>query len=178
MRKLNKREYIILAICVSLVLAYIGYQYYKNSSEESGSGIKGEIQIAQRKLAKNQSTIARGPGLNQQYLQLVKVLGTSKSEGVELSAMISKLEALARESNMHVANVQPQRTVTKDIVRIFSVELVVDGKWSSIAKFLYLAQSQPNFLNVEELNMEKYSDITSSLRGRIVLSRTRVIPQN
>jgi Tfp pilus assembly protein PilO len=177
MRKLSKRELIIIIISAIIILSYVAYRFVSNSPSEDG-GLKGQIQMAHRKLGKNQAVISKGPAITQQYHQLVKILGVAKSEGVEVSAMVSKLEALAKESNMHVANVQPQRAVNKDIVRIFSVELVVDGKWSSIAKFLYLAQSQPNFLNVDELSLEKYSDITSSLRGRIVLSRIRVVSQN
>jgi len=35
--------------------------------------------------------------------------------------------------------------------------------------------SYPNFYFLDELNLEKYSDTTSSLRGRIVISRMYLV---
>jgi Tfp pilus assembly protein PilO len=102
-------------------------------------------------------------------------VGKSASKGAEFSQIISKLEALAKEANIHMANVQPQQALTKGVVRIFPVEIDIDGSWPAMARFLYLVQAPPNSFNVEELNLERFSEAVTNLRGRIVLSRARII---
>ena len=178
MKKLNKREVIVLVITVTLVAGYLIFQFVILPMQNKGSDATNDIVLAQRKLAKNQQTIRQGSGVNEQYQKLVEFLGISGSEGSEFSAMISKLEMLAKEANIHVVNVQPQRATTKEGIRNFPVELNIEGQWSAISKFLYLVQVQPNLFNIQELNIEKYSDTATSLRGRIVLSRVRVMASN
>ena len=97
------------------------------------------------------------------------------SEDAQVPSIISKIEAAARQSNIHIANIQPQRTVTQKEARFLAVELEIDGQWLDIVQFLYLLQEQPNFYFINDLNLEKYSDSTDSLRGRVIISRMCLI---
>ena len=99
------------------------------------------------------------------------LIGVVDSEDAQMPTIVSKIEAAARESNIHIANIQPQKSVTQKEARFLAVELEIDGQWLDIVQFLYLLQQQPNLYFINELNLEKYSDTTNSLRGRIVISR-------
>ena len=105
------------------------------------------------------------------YQNLVDLIGVVDSEEAQMPTIVSKIEAAARESNIHIANIQPQKSITQKEARFLAVELEIDGQWLDIVQFLYLLQQQPNFYFINELNLEKYSDTTNSLRGRIVISR-------
>ena len=174
MKKLNKREILIFAVCLAVVLMYVIYNFVILPMNERGSDISDQVMAAEKKLKKNRIIIQSGAGIDQQYQRLTKQLGVSTSKGAEFSQIISKLEGLAREANIHVANIQPQQALTKEVVRIYPVEIDIDGSWPSVAKFLYLVQAQPNFFNVDELNLERFSENVATLRGRMVLSRVRV----
>ena len=176
--KLSKRELIIFIVCVILVVLYTLFKLIVVPLNEHGGDMGESIALAERKLAKNQQIILSGSAVEGQYKKIVDILGVSGSEGAEFSEIVTKMEGLAKEADIHVANVQPQRAYSKEAVRVFPVELTIDGSWPSIVKFLYLIQAQPNYFNVEELNLEKYSSSRSTLRGRIVLSRVRIIGAN
>jgi Tfp pilus assembly protein PilO len=175
MRKLNRREKLILVFTVILLLVYTVFQFMIKPMREGGNDITDRIQMAQHRLSKQQEIIHRQKAIEKEYKGLVDFLGAASSEGAEATAIVAKLEAAARESKVHIANMQPQRAVTKDILRVFPVELIVEGDWPSVVKFIYTVQNKSNLFNIDELNLEKYSDASSSLRGRLLLSRTKVV---
>jgi len=178
MKKFNKREYIILIVCSVLVLIFVISKFIISPLNDRGSDIKDSISLAQKKLDKNQQIVSSRSIIEEQYKKLVSSLGETSSEGTEFSLIVSNLEALAREANIHVANVQPQKAYNREQLRVYPIELEIDGQWPCIAKFLYLVQSGDAYFNIDELNLEKYSDTTGLLRGRVVLSRVRVNPTN
>ena len=176
MVKLNEREKTIFIVCVVLIAAFGVFQLVLKPLKDAKENAADRIRVDERKLKKNLEIIKHSQSTEKQYQKLIEVMGTAGTEGAEVSTMVSRLEAAAKEADIHIANMQPQHSVVKqDIVRVFPVELVIDGQWAAITKFLYLVQSPPDLLNIEELNLEKYSDATAALRGRIVLSRVRVI---
>ena len=175
MKTLNRRELVILYVCAAVIGVYGIFMLAVRPLIERGEAIGGQIEAAERRLAKNVQTAQQAADVDAEYQRLVSILGTEGSEGAEGSSMVSKLEAAARQADVQIANMQPQRTVSKEILKAFPVEIVIDGKWPNIVKFLYLVQSDPNLFNVDRLSLEKYSDTTASLRGNFVLSRTRVV---
>ena len=178
MVKISKRERSAIIAILIVVAGFGVFQFVISPLRQQGQDVADNIQLSRRKLEKMQRTIQQDAAVQKQYQQLADFLGVSGSEGSEFSSMVRTVEELAKETNVHVINVQPQRSVVKDEVRIFPLELSVDGQWSAIARFIYLAQAQPNFFSVEELNFEKFSDPGALLRGRVVLSRTRVAASN
>lgn len=178
MKKLNQRELIILALTVLMILAYGVFQFVIKPIQEGSEDIDSRITVAERKLAKNMAVINQAPALEAEYERLINYLGKASSEGAEASAMVARLEAAAREAGVHIANMQPQRAISKDILRIFPMELIIEGKWAKVVRFIYLVQAKPNLFNIDELNLEKYSDTASDLRGRLLLSRVKVAAGN
>ncbi len=167
MKRLSKRETIILIICVALLVFFGFWNWVIKPILEGGTTLEDRLRVTQSKLAKAQAVAADA-----------KTIGKAATEGVEMSEIISTLETAARQSGIHIANMQPQRSNVKDGVRFFSVELQVDGQWPALAQFLYLIQQKPNFYFVDEVTLEKFSDVLGSLRGRMVVSRLRLNGSN
>ncbi|MBF0490286.1 MAG: type 4a pilus biogenesis protein PilO [Candidatus Omnitrophica bacterium] len=175
MIKLSKRELVIFILCLTLTIGFVVFKFVMTPLREHGGDVEDNIALAERRLEKSQQILRSETMVDAQYQKLVDVLGVFESEGAEFSDIVSRLEALAKEAGIHVVNVQPQAAMNKEDIRSFPVQLDIDGQWSAIARFLYVVQAQTNRFNVDEFNLEKYSDTGGSLRGRIILSRIRMV---
>ena len=175
MKKLNRRETIILIITVALAVLFIVYQGVVRPMQEGAVDINDRLRVDADRLTKARQMIAQKEQVEATYNQLVNLVGAADSDDAEMPSIVSKIEGAARQSNIHIANIQPQKSETRKEAKFLAVELEIDGQWPDVVAFLNLLQQQPNFYFINELNLEKYSDSTNSLRGRIVISRMSII---
>ncbi len=173
----SKREKIILAISISLAAAFIFSQFIFKPVKEHEKGLLKRLMLDEQKLGKNTLILQRAKAINQQHEEFSKAIGESKSDENELSSMVSEIETVGGQVNVHIANMQPQKALSKGFHRRFAVRLTIDGNWSDITHFLHVLQGAPYYFDVEELLLEKYSTTTDALKGRLSLSRIRMIPQ-
>jgi len=171
MKKLNSRETFILIITLGLIVLFVVYQFVVKPMHEGAVDINDQLRVVEHRLTKSVQLLGQKDLIEARYQELVNLIGVVDSEDAQMPAIISKIEAAARESNIHIANIQPQKSTTRKEVRFLAVEVEIDGQWKDIVQFLYELQEQPNFYFINELSLEKYSDMTNSLRGRIVISR-------
>ena len=171
MKKLNRREFSILMITLALLVFFVIFQFVIKPVRQGSSDINDRLRVVRAKLIKARQMVVQKPLVEARYQNLVNLIGVVASEDAQMPTIVSKIDAAARESNIHIANIQPQKSVTQKDFRFLAVELEIDGQWLDIVQFLYLLQKQPNFYFINELNLEKYSGVSSSLRGRIVVSR-------
>lgn len=178
MIKLKQREKIILIFTVALITVYVVVYGVIKPLRNNGQDMTNQIRVTQERLRKSMHMIEKVKTLDNDYQKLVEVFGKASSEAAEASAMVARLESVARETNIHITNMQPQRAVNQGALTAFPVDLSIDGSWPDITKFLYEVQAAPDLFNIDEMNLEKYSDTASSLRGHIVLSRLRIASSN
>ena len=171
MKKLNRREFSILMITLSLLVFFVFFKFVIKPMRQGSSDINDRLRVVRVKLIKARQMVVQKSRVEARYQNLVNLIGVVDSEDAQMLTIVSKIDAAARESNIHIANIQPQKSVTQKDFRFLAVELEIDGQWLDIVQFLYLLQKQPNFYFINELNLEKYSGVSSSLRGRIVVSR-------
>ncbi|MBI4310048.1 MAG: type 4a pilus biogenesis protein PilO [Candidatus Omnitrophica bacterium] len=175
MKKLSKRETAILIIALGLGFVYAIGQIVVKPLRQGGENIDNQLRLNQARLMKARQMAGRKNDIEQRYQHLIQLIGATGSESSEMSGMVARIEAAAAQADVHIVNMQPQKVVNGQGKSFFPVELQVDGQWANIVKFIHLAQSQPNYYFINELSLEKYSDNQSLLRGRIVLSRMRLI---
>jgi len=171
MKKLNPREKLILFITLGLSGFFIIFQFVLKPMHEGSVDINDQLRLEKARLIKARQMVAQRAVIESRYQNLAVLIGGADSEDAQMPAIISKIETAARENNIHIANIQPQKSSAVKEADFLAVELEIDGQWLDIAQFLQSLQKQPNFYFINELNLEKYSDTTSSLRGRIVISR-------
>jgi len=174
MKKLNSRETLILIITLGLIVIFITYQFVIKPMHEGSMDIEDHLLLDHDQLIKARQLVAQKSLIEARYQKLVDLIGMAGSEDVQMPMIVSKIEAAARESNIHIANIQPQRSKTQKEAGFLPVELEMDGQWLDIVQFLYLLQQRPNFYFINEINLEKYSDATNTLRGRMVISRALI----
>jgi len=174
MKKLNQRETLILIVTVFLFVLFMAYQFVLKPVQEGALDVNARLRSVHHELLKAKAMVAQKAAVNARYRNLVDRIGVVDSDEAQMPAIISNIETAARENNIHIGNIQPQKSITQKEAVFLAVELEIDGQWLDVVKFLYALQ-QSNSYFVNELNLEKYSDTTDSLRGRIVISRMCLI---
>ncbi len=175
MRKLNRRETAILIVCVGLLSVFAARQLVILPMLHSGGTIDDQIRLSQGNLAKARSTLLLKRQVEEHYERLAEVIGFGGSDAQEMSSVVSKVQAVANQTNVHIANIQPQRTAQQDKVSFFPVDLEISGQWKNIAQFLHTLQSPPNYYFINDLTLEKGADPSGMLSGRVTVSRVRLI---
>jgi len=177
MRKLNSQETLLLMITLGLVLCFIVYKLVIRPMQEGASDIDDRIKIASHQILKARQIVAQKSSVEAQYQHLVNLIGVANADSEEalMPAIIAKIEAAARDSNIHIGNIQPQKSIVQKEARFLTVELEVDGQWLDLVQFFNSLQQEPNFYFINELNLEKYSYTTNALRSRIIISRMYLV---
>ncbi len=174
MRKMSKREIIILIICLLTVMVFGVVQLVVKPLREDEADLKQRLGNARRELARARATVGRASAVEAEYKRLAQEIGVASAEGKEASMMMSSFESAANMSGVHIINMQPVGSSGRGRVQVFSVEIVFDGTWGAVNQFLDLVQARPHFFKIEELNLEKSSDDNTPLRGRVVFMAERV----
>lgn len=175
MKKLKPRETVILIITIILAILFMAYQFVIKPVQEGAIDINDQLRLDQDKILKAREMVAEGPQTDARYRNLVNLIGLNDSDEAQMPTIVSKIESAARENNIHIGNIQPQKSDVGKEVTFLGVEVEIDGQWLDIVQFLNSLQQSPNLYFINELNLEKYSDTANSLRGRIVVSRMCLI---
>jgi type II secretory pathway component PulM len=175
MKKLNPRETLILILTLGLTVFFIAYQFVIKPMHEGSVDINDRLRVDNARLSKARQMVDQKSIVENRYQHLMDLIGANGSDEAQMTVIVSKIESAAREKNIHLSNIQPQKTVIQKEARFLMVELEIDGQWLDILQFIYVLQQQPNFYFINEVNLEKYSGTTNALRGRIVISRMCLI---
>ena len=125
MKKLNRRETLILIITLGLVVIFIVYQFVVKPMHEGAVDINDQLRVVKGKLIKARQMVAQKGLVEARYRNLVDLIGVVDSEDAQMPTIVSKIESAARESNVHIANIQPQKSTTQKEARFLAVELEI-----------------------------------------------------
>jgi Tfp pilus assembly protein PilO len=171
MKNLNKREKLILMITLGLAVFFVVYQFMIKPLREGGADIDDRLHLQQQQLAKVHQLMSQKDQIEAMYQSLTGLLGTSQPDETQIPVIVAKIETTAHESNIHIVDIQPQKSFKQKEAKFLPVELEIEGQWMDIVRFFYILQQRPNFYFINDLNLEKKADITNSLHGRVVISR-------
>ncbi len=173
MRNLSKREGIIFIVTIAIIGVYGIFSLVVKPWLESAQDIDDQITAAEQKLGKQYKILAEARNKEKHYVKMVEAIGKVSSDAQEISSITNSLEKTSRQVGVKIANMQPQRPSNRGDFVVFAVDMILEGEWSKVVRFLYEIQNQPNSFSIIELNLEKYSDTTNVLRGRIVVSKIK-----
>ena len=172
MKTLKSRERFMLIACVVLGLVFVGYQFLVKPFLEQAEVIDQKIELQENKLRKNLETIQQGQSVDAEFNNLLRILGERQGDEAEL---VSVIESAAGQSNINISNMQPQKAVGRDFYKTYAVNLVMDGSWKDMIKFLYLLENAPHFCQVQQITIEKNSMMADTVRGRLTIGKLRVM---
>ena len=172
---MTRREMVIAVLCVLVCGAFVVRNLLSSGPVSVNAGPEARQRLLEGKIREVERLIARGPAYDKRLQQLAVRIGTVSSDGVEMSGIAARLESLARQSKVRIANIKPLDVQDSRFYRRYPVEVSVDGEWSAIAQFLYLAQDPEDFLDVERMKIDKYGEqVAAKIRGRVTFSKLRV----
>ncbi|MBF0593561.1 MAG: hypothetical protein HQL22_01190 [Candidatus Omnitrophica bacterium] len=176
MIKISQREKIVAVVFVLLVGIYVLVWGIVLPAKDRANALDSRIDAARRRLQKASSIVGREKELDALYQVIASHIKVAASDGEETSQMVDSLEFAANSASIHIVNIQPRASQDKGFYKIYSVEVVWEGQWGPFAKFIYLAQASPCYFGIDEMSVEKYSDVATSLRGSLVVSQIRLKP--
>ena len=168
---IKKRERGILIICIIMAAVFVSYIALVKPFMEASEMIDQKIEIQETKLKKNQEIIEGAKVLDDQFEDLFKILGEKSTDQTEL---LSVIESAAKQTDININNMQPQKATDRNFYKIIAVNLVMDGQWKNITKFLHILESEPNFCFVDEITLEKNSMMADTVRGRLTIGKLSV----
>lgn len=172
MRPLTKREQNILIICIVLVFSYVGYNGVYKPTSERIQYLDERALTLQQQLKKSQMTISRSDLVGRKYADIIKRFKQSRSNEQEMSAILSEIENAAKQLNLQIADLKPQRVKSDEDFNWFSISLTISSGLDNIVQFLYAVQNEPYFFNVEEIRFDKGAQRgVEDLKTSLVLSR-------
>ena len=174
MRKLNNREKIIGVLCMIFCLFFIGKQIIYTRFVDFQDDLETRIKVTSRKIAQAKAIIGRQFSYEAKLKELASKVGVVSSEGTEVAHSASRMEEVARQVGVRIVKVQPRTMRQEKYFNVYLLEVVLEGEWKSVARFIQLLQTSDGSLNIDELNLEKYSQEVTGLRGKIVVSWIRL----
>ena len=174
MRALTQREKSIalaLGACLFIWLM-VGVWHGHREAEDD---LRGQQDVLVEKIRRQKQLIGQAPAMKKALEGLTSRIGTAAGDGEETAAIIKSAERAAMAYDIHLVNIQPKRTDTQGQLKVFAVEITVEGPWSAVTDFIQTLQASPNDMDIESMRLEKYSDKTVSLRGVMVIKRWRVV---
>jgi hypothetical protein len=176
MRKLTDREKMIFGVCIVLCLFFVGKHLVFRPLVEYRGELMDRIKVVRHKIAEARRFAAKESACDARREALSGIIGVAGVEGSETAHLVSKVEEVARQVYVRVVNVQPQTMSQKKFYYVYSLEIVIEGDWGSIARFIHLLQIAEPSLAIDQMRLEKIAENALALRGRIFLTWIRLKP--
>ena len=176
-KPLNKREKILFLLSGLVIAFFVVRQLVIVPAHDRQDTMDHRIKTELSKLKRNTVIVHSARQVDEAYKAMMVILGQKGSDDAERSAMLGAIQAIAKKTDVNIANVQPQKILSKDFFKDFSVLLLIDATWPATMEFLHQLQGDPYFFDITELTLERNSTMNASIRSRIYLNRTRIVDQ-
>jgi len=170
----SAREKIILSVCVAIILLYLGINFVFEPLKARLNDLNSQIALRELKLKKSNKVLDNQTGVEANYKKYADLIKQKANDEQEMSALLSEIESITKEIKISISDMKPSRVRVVDFYKKFSVELEAEGLLEDLTKFIHTLQSQPHFLKIERLRLERRSMRTNTLKGSILISRIRV----
>ena len=173
-RGLSKREGGILAVCLTLIVIYGGYNLFYKPLIENFSDSDDKIKVAEKRLHNNLKIIRKEKSVNEEYEKYALNFKQKASDEQAMTSILSEIESMANQVSLRISDMQPKRVRKIDFYNNFSVTLTVEGEMPVIIKFLYTLQNPPHLFKVDEIYLEKSAVKSGEVKCRLILSKVLI----
>ena len=137
--------------------------------------LDAQIASEQRKIRKNMQIIHDAKALDAQYESLRSSFYQNGTDEQAKSSILKEIESVARDLNLQISDLKPQRVRSNEFFNTFSVSLNMDSNLPDILKFLQILQDKPHLFDVQEVRFDKSNRRdTSSINTSIILEKTLI----
>lgn len=174
LRHFSTREKIILSVCLLLVLMYLGANFVFEPIKTKLNDLNSQIALKELKLKKSNRVLDNQGVVETNYKKYADLIKQKANDEQEMSALLSEIESITKEIKISISDMKPSRVRAVDFYKKFSVELEAEGLLEDLTKFIHTLQSEPHYLKIERMRLERRSMRTNTLKGSILISRIRV----
>ena len=151
--KLSQRERRILYFCLGLMLFAVAYNLLIAPLLNKWLGLNQEIYVNRNRIERNLGILAEREAIQAQYEKFADYIKRSGTNEEEIALLLQRIEAKARECNVHISNIRPQPVQETQFYRKYSVEVQAEVKVEDLAKFIYELENSPFGLRIEKLRL-------------------------
>ena len=171
-RFLNHREQKIFMICLAVVFMAVFYNSLIAPLQREKNSLQEEIVIEKKQLDGDLEVIQRAEKIDAQYNSYLKRFSKSGTEEEIASSILSEIEEIAGELELHVIELKPERIEHDEFNDRFSVRLTMSSEFVDIIHFLHMLQQSPYFFDVEEVEFKKSTKRNQgAITTRLVLGK-------
>ncbi len=161
---LSKREKYILILTATVIMSAVAYNFIIAPVYRSWRDAGGEIILKEIKLKKTTRLLK-----NRSYI--INEYNTYASSINNASKLLGYIEKKAISLGVKIANIKPRPLKQKDFYKEYVIELQIEGKFSSINRFVSELISSPAFITVEKFDFRTKQGAPSFLKGALILSK-------
>lgn len=174
MRKLNKREKILVAAVGSLLLLFMFKLLIFDPLRQRLSSVKDEIGQAQLSIRKYAEIVERKDDILQAQKQVERYLSLKGNDEENMGAVLTKIESEARKSKLSILDMNPQTQVTAgkstSSTRVYAVQLRAEADIEGIFDFIYNLENADILFKVDKLDLSIKDE-----GGKIIKMEARIL---
>lgn len=176
MASLSDRERNLFAVVVVLAAVYVSYQFFVVPMREREQSAEEQIQANQQLLNEKRRIIARGVAKTTNYEYYQNLFRQKGRNEQVMSSILKDIEEVARNYDIRIASLKPQRVNEEPLYNEFSVSLNITTSFENSVNFLYQLQKRPYLFTVNEFYYDKKARQSDEINVRLILSKV-LIPE-
>ena len=172
---LSGREKTIFGLCIVVAVGVLLYVLALEPIFTSWEKMNRKIRSRQIRLRKISKIVKEKEKSEQELKELTSgaKLGIPNEEW--LTALLSSLEMMARQSGVVILNRKPLPIKEHGFYQELSAEVEVECDLATLSKFLYQMETSAQILNVETLQLNPKGRSSSRLKGQISISTIQLV---
>jgi hypothetical protein len=152
-RLLNKREKVTLYLAIFIVAASVCFNFIIYPILAKNSSLNREIDAARVKLKKYRWLLSQKERLQIKYNNFNSAFKAS-APGADTSIItLSQLETMAKNANLRIVDIRPERSKDKGSYKEFVVELRTEGQMEGYLKFIYDIENSLLLLKIKKFQL-------------------------
>jgi len=170
-RRWTGRERKIAFILVGVGILGVFLQFVLPWLSGDVDSVQDQIEMAQKKLQRNQRLIREAGQVGQEYRTLLARYKQKKSQEEIMSSMLSNIQAVSVRISVPITDLKPNKVKTVDSFNQYSVSMSIEGRLTDILHFIHIMQSPPYQYFLDELNLRREFFKADKLRCQLVFKQ-------
>lgn len=168
---LQKREKIILLICLATALSAILYIFVVEPLSKKWVGVNEELKAKQTLLEKSRHLLSQKELLARELKKIQKVNYTAGTCEEYAAKFLWQLENIGRQARIkQITSVNPLPVKKEKDYQLLQIQLSFEAELAGLVKYLYNLQNSSYSINIERLQIDNNSEDLNVLKSQILVS--------
>ncbi len=174
MASLSGRERTLFAATLILGAIFLSYQLIVVPMRQRQETAQEQIGTLQQLLNEKRRIIARSVAKTSNYEYYQNLFRQEGRNEQIMSGILKEIEDVARNFDIRIASLKPQRVNEEPFYNEFSVSLNITTTFENSVNFLYHLQKRPYLFTVDEFYYDKKARRSEEINVRLILSKVLI----